>query len=49
MGENFDYAAEFKSLDLDAVKNDIYALMTNSQDWWPADYIMDHSLLEWLA
>jgi hypothetical protein len=38
MGENFDYAAEFKSLDLDAVKNDIYALMTNSQDWWPADY-----------
>jgi catalase-peroxidase len=37
MGENFDYA-EFKSLDLDAVKNDIYALMTNSQDWWPADY-----------
>jgi catalase-peroxidase len=38
MGENFDYAAEFKSLDLDAVKKDIYALMTNSQDWWPADY-----------
>jgi catalase-peroxidase len=38
LGENFDYAAEFKSLDLDAVKNDIYALMTNSQDWWPADY-----------
>ena len=38
MGENFDYAAEFKSLDLDAVKKDIYDLMTNSQDWWPADY-----------
>jgi catalase-peroxidase len=37
MGENFDYAAEFKSLDL-TVKNDIYDLMTNSQDWWPADY-----------
>jgi catalase-peroxidase len=36
MGENFDYAAEF-SLDLDAVKKSIY-LMTNSQDWWPADY-----------
>jgi catalase-peroxidase len=38
MGENFNYAAEFKSLDLDAVKKDIFALMTNSQDWWPADY-----------
>jgi catalase-peroxidase len=37
MGENFDYAAEFKSLDLDAVKK-TYDLMTNSQDWWPADY-----------
>jgi catalase-peroxidase len=37
-GRNFDYAAEFKSLDLDAVKKDIYDLMTNSQDWWPADY-----------
>ncbi|AGY58117.1 catalase/peroxidase HPI [Gloeobacter kilaueensis] len=38
MGEDFDYAAEFKSLDLAAVKQDIYALMTESQDWWPADY-----------
>lgn len=38
MGEDFDYAAEFKSLDLDAVKKDLYALMTDSQDWWPADY-----------
>jgi catalase-peroxidase len=38
MGEAFDYAKEFKSLDLDAVKKDIYALMTTSQDWWPADY-----------
>jgi catalase-peroxidase len=38
MGEDFNYAAEFKSLDLDAVKTDIFALMTNSQDWWPADY-----------
>ncbi len=38
MGAAFDYAAAFKSLDLDAVKNDIYALMTTSQDWWPADY-----------
>ncbi|XOV90093.1 MAG: catalase/peroxidase HPI [Pseudomonadota bacterium] len=38
MGEDFDYAAEFKSLDLDAVIKDLHALMTNSQDWWPADY-----------
>jgi catalase-peroxidase len=38
MGAGFDYAAEFNSLDLDAVKRDIFALMTDSQDWWPADY-----------
>jgi catalase-peroxidase len=38
MGEDFDYAEAFKSLDLVAVKKDIFALMTNSQDWWPADY-----------
>ncbi|MBX9796056.1 catalase/peroxidase HPI [Sphingomonas sp.] len=38
MGEAFDYAAEFKALDLAAVKADIFALMTDSQDWWPADY-----------
>ncbi|ULQ51523.1 catalase/peroxidase HPI [Flavihumibacter fluvii] len=38
MGETFNYAEEFKSLDLDAVKKDIYDLMTKSQDWWPADY-----------
>jgi catalase-peroxidase len=38
MGETFNYAEEFKQLDLAAVKNDIYELMTNSQDWWPADY-----------
>lgn len=38
MGEEFNYAEEFKTLDLDAVKNDLYDLMTNSQDWWPADY-----------
>ncbi|WP_315857246.1 catalase/peroxidase HPI [Rhodopirellula halodulae] len=38
MGEDFDYAAEFNSLDLAAVKNDIKELMTTSQDWWPADY-----------
>ena len=38
MPENFNYAEEFKKLDLAAVKKDIYALMTDSQDWWPADY-----------
>jgi catalase-peroxidase len=38
MGENFNYAKEFKSLDLKAVKKDIFDLMTTSQDWWPADY-----------
>ena len=38
MGESFDYAKAFESLDLDAVKKDIFALMTVSQDWWPADY-----------
>ncbi len=38
MGEAFDYAKEFKSLDLDAVVKDLHALMTDSQDWWPADY-----------
>tara|TARA_B100000676_G_C18075871_1_gene847578 strand:- start:68 stop:2113 length:2046 start_codon:yes stop_codon:yes gene_type:complete len=38
MDEDFDYAKEFNSLDLDAVKNDLRALMTDSQDWWPADF-----------
>ncbi len=38
MGETFDYAKEFKSLDLNAVIKDLTALMTDSQDWWPADY-----------
>ena len=38
MGESFNYADEFKKLDLDAAKQDIFDLMTNSQDWWPADY-----------
>jgi catalase-peroxidase len=38
MGEKFNYAEEFKKLDLAAVKKDLYALMTDSQDWWPADY-----------
>jgi catalase-peroxidase len=38
MDEAFNYAEEFKSLDLDAVRNDLYALMTDSQEWWPADY-----------
>ena len=38
MGEDFDYAEEFKKLDLAAVKQDLYDLMTTSQEWWPADY-----------
>ncbi len=38
MGENFDYAKEFKTLDLAAVKKDLAALMTDSKDWWPADF-----------
>ena len=38
MGEKFDYAEEFKTLDLDAVKRDIIEVLTTSQDWWPADY-----------
>ena len=38
MGKDFDYSKEFKKLDLKALKKDLYALMTDSQDWWPADY-----------
>ena len=38
MGEEFNYAEEFKKLDLEALKKDLYALMTDSQDWWPADF-----------
>jgi catalase-peroxidase len=38
LGDDFDYATEFQTLDLDAVKSDIEAVMTTSQDWWPADY-----------
>ena len=38
MSDAFNYADEFKKLDLEAVKKDLYALMTDSQDWWPADY-----------
>jgi catalase-peroxidase len=38
MGKDFDYAAEFKKLDLAALKKDLHALMTDSQDWWPADF-----------
>ena len=38
MGEEFNYGEEFKKLDLQAVKKDLYELMTDSQDWWPADY-----------
>ncbi len=38
LGKEFNYAAEFKKLDLDALKKDIETVMTTSQDWWPADY-----------
>jgi catalase-peroxidase len=38
LGENFNYAEEFKKLDLDAVKKDLHAFMTDSQEWWPADW-----------
>src|SRR5271154_2651423 len=38
MGKGFNYAEEFKKLDFQALKNDVYALMTDSQDWWPADF-----------
>ena len=38
MGAKFDYAREFKTLDLPALKKDLYALMTDSQAWWPADW-----------
>ncbi len=38
MGDGFNYAEEFKNLDLKELKNDLYELMTDSKDWWPADY-----------
>ena len=38
MGEGYNYAEEFKQLDLAALKKDLYALMTDSQEWWPADF-----------
>src|SRR3982750_1078770 len=38
MGDSFDYAKEFETLDLDAVIKDLHAVMTDSQDWWPADF-----------
>ena len=38
MNRDFKYSEEFKKLDLKALKEDLYALMTDSQDWWPADY-----------
>jgi len=38
MGDDFDYASEFESIDLEELKADLFELMTTSQDWWPADY-----------
>lgn len=38
MDKGFDYKKEFMKLDLKAIKKDLYALMTDSKDWWPADY-----------
>ncbi|MFX9093443.1 catalase-peroxidase, partial [Acinetobacter baumannii] len=38
LGETFDYAEAFKTLDLDAVRADIFKVMTDSKDWWPADF-----------
>ena len=38
MGEDFDYAAEFATLDVEALKRDVFEVMTSSQEWWPADY-----------
>src|SRR6185312_17322155 len=38
LDRGFDYAEEFKKLDLQAIKKDLYALMTDSQEWWPADF-----------
>jgi catalase-peroxidase len=38
MGEGYEYAAAFEDLDLEALKRDLFELMTTSQDWWPADY-----------
>ncbi len=38
MGDDFNYAEEFKKLDVEALKRDMFELMTTSQDWWPADY-----------
>src|SRR3954463_8247456 len=38
MGRDYNYAAEFKTLDVEALKRDMLAVMTNSQDWWPADF-----------
>jgi catalase-peroxidase len=49
MGEEFDYAKEFKSLDFKAVIKDLHALMTDSQDWWPADYGHYGPLFIWMA
>lgn len=48
MDSDFNYAEAFNRIDLEAVRNDLYALMTNSQDWWPATMaITGHSLFGW--
>jgi catalase-peroxidase len=47
MGEGFDYATEFQSLDLAALKKELHALMTDSQEWWPADFGHYRSSFAW--
>lgn len=49
MAPGFDYANAFQSLDLAAVKNDLLALMTDSQEWWPADFGHYGPLFIWMA
>ena len=49
MGGEFNYAEEFKKLDLEAVKKDLHALMTDSKDWWPVGRVTMVAVFSWLA